>query len=78
MAVKTSTPWWVSGLLALLQQVDGVPGRDAGARLVRASGGGIDACASLLRVRAAVRAPPRELPGACQAMVAARAGPAGP
>jgi subtilisin family serine protease len=75
----------VSGLLALLQQVGNIP-RDAGARLVRTNSGGIDACASLMRLRAAVAerstgAPaglPLDPPLVCQALVASKSTPAEP
>jgi subtilisin family serine protease len=71
----------VSGLLALLRQVGDTP-PEAGARLVRTRAGGIDACASMLRMRAAATGSSAgampEAPIACQAIVAAKSAPAEP
>ncbi|HEX4508851.1 MAG TPA: S8 family serine peptidase [Burkholderiaceae bacterium] len=70
----------VSGLLALLQQIGDTPA-DAGGRLVRTRAGGIDACASLMRMRlaSAGRSAGAELPSsACETVVAAKFVTSGP
>jgi subtilisin family serine protease len=68
----------VSGLLALLQQAQDASPRSSGlpgTHLVRLPGGGIDACASLLKVRSVAAS---GAPTGCRALLAVTAATTGP